>query len=498
MVQGTSSNAGKSVTTAALCRIFSKRGYKVAPFKSQNMSLNSYTTDENAEIAMAQVLQAEAAGVEPSYNMNPILLKPKEDFISQVIVHGKPAGDMNFYHYQNNFHSEALKAIKESLEALKKEYDIIVIEGAGSPAEINMLDKDLANMQIARIADADVLLVADIDRGGVFASIAGTFSLLPEEDRKRIKGIIINKFRGNLDILLPGIRKIEEIVGAPVLGVLPYDNNLKLPEEDSASLSEHKYTKNEKLTVGVMRLPRISNFTDIDPLEYEPDVGIKLIELDDEIRNVDALILPGTRNTVGDLLALQKAGFADEIKELSKEIPVFGLCGGYQMLQMKIIDETLKESKYGSIEGIGLLDAKTHFDSAEKVVTQSQGKVLGGGIFEGLKGDSVTGYELHEGLTTLKNVKPLFKVVEGCGNCPDSGYDGAVNGYTSGTYFHGIFHNFHFRRFFTDYLRDSKGLEPIGFVNDNFEDLKQFSIDRLAQIFQENVDMSVVDKMVRK
>jgi adenosylcobyric acid synthase len=496
MVQGTSSNAGKSVTTAALCRIFSKRGYRVAPFKSQNMSLNSYTTSEKAEISIAQVLQAEAAGVEPSYNMNPILLKPKEDFVSQVIVHGKPVGDMNFYHYQNNFRNQALKAIKTSLEALKNEYDIIVIEGAGSPAEINMLDKDLANMQIARIADAEVLLVADIDRGGVFASIAGTFSLLPEEDRKRIKGIIINKFRGNLDILLPGIRKIEEIVGVPVLGVLPYDNSLKLPEEDSASLSEHKYRKNEKLTVGVMRLPRISNFTDIDPLEYEPDVGIKLIELGDEIGNVNALILPGTRNTISDLLALQKAGFVDEIKELSKEIPIFGLCGGYQMLQTKIIDEAHKESKYGSIDGIGLLDAKTRFDSTEKVVTQSQGKVLGGGIFEGLKGNNVKGYELHEGLTTLGNSKPLFRVIEGCGNCPGSGYDGAVNGYSSGTYFHGIFHNFQFRRFFTDYLRASNGLETLGFVNDNFEDMKQFSIDRLAQIFQENVDMSVLDKMM--
>ena len=496
MVQGTSSNAGKSVTVTALCRIFSKRGYKVAPFKSQNMSLNSYTTTENAEIAMAQVLQAEAAGVEPSYNMNPILLKPKEDFISQVIVHGRPAGDMNFYNYQNNFRDEALKAIKSSLEALKREYDIIVMEGAGSPAEINMLDKDLANMQIARIADADVILVADIDRGGVFASIAGTFSLLPEEDRKRIKGIIINKFRGNLDILIPGIRQIEEIVGVPVLGVLPYDENLKLPEEDSASLSEHKYRKNEKLTVGVMRLPRISNFTDIDPIEYEPDVGIKLIELGDKIGDVDAIILPGTRNTISDLLALQEAGFTDEIKQLSHDIPVFGLCGGYQMLGTKIIDETLKESKYGNIEGIGLLDAKTQFDSIEKVVTQSRGEVLGGGIFEGLKGENVKGYELHEGLTILGTSNPLFKIVEGCGNHPNSGYDGAVNGSTAGTYFHGIFHNFHFRRFFTDYLRTSKGLEPLGLVKDDFEDLKNFSIDRLAKIFEDNVDMKVIDQML--
>ena len=493
MIQGTSSNAGKSVAVAALCRIFSKRGYRVAPFKSQNMSLNSYTTHENAEIAMAQVLQAEAAGVEPSYNMNPILLKPKEDFISQVIVHGKPAGDMNFYHYQNNFREEALKAIKTSLEALKKDYDVIVIEGAGSPAEINMLDKDLANMQIAKMANADVILVADIDRGGVFASIAGTFSLLPEEDRDRIKGIIINKFRGNLDILMPGIRQIEEIVGVPVLGVLPYDESLKLPEEDSASLTEHKYAKNEKITVGVMRLPRISNFTDIDPLEYEPDIGIKLIEVGGSVGDVDALIIPGTRNTISDLLALEEVGFADEISSLSREIPVFGICGGYQMLGNKIIDRSMKESKHGSVEGIGLLDVSTSFDDVDKIITQSLGESLGGGLFRSLKGDSVKGYELHEGVTVLKGSKPLFKVLEGCGNFPNSGYDGAINGLTAGTYFHGIFHNFHFRRVFTDYLRTSKGVEPLGFTNDTFQDLRQFSIDRLAQIFEENVDLSILE-----
>ena len=247
-----------------------------------------------------------------------------------------------------------------------------------------------------------------------------------------------------------------------------------------------------------MRLPRISNFTDIDPIEYEPDVGIKLIELGDKIGDVDAFILPGTRNTISDLLALQEVGFTEEIKQLSQDIPIFGLCGGYQMLGTKIIDETLKESKYGSIEGIGLLDAKTRFDSVEKVVTQSQGEVLGGGIFEGLKGDNITGYELHEGFTKLGTSKPLFKVIKGCGNHPDSGYDGAVNEYTSGTYFHGIFHNFHFRRFFTDYLRTSNGLEPLGFVKDNFEYLKNFSIDRLAKIFEDNVDMSVVDEMINK
>jgi adenosylcobyric acid synthase len=496
MVQGTSSNAGKSVVVAALCRLFSKRGYKVAPFKSQNMSLNSYTTHENAEIAIAQVLQAEAAGVEPSYHMNPILLKPKEDFISQVIVHGKPVNDMNFYDYQTSFRKKALEAIKESLDVLKMEYDIIVIEGAGSPAEINMKDKDLANMKIAHLADADVILVADIDRGGVFASIAGTFALLDEKDRKRIKGVIINKFRGNLDILIPGIRQIEEIVGVPVLGVMPYDTSLKLPEEDSASLSERKYSKNEKINIGVMRLPRISNFTDIDPLEYEPDVGINLIEMGDEMGKLDALVIPGTRNTVNDMIALNEAGFTDEIAQLSKEIPIFGICGGYQILGTKIIDETFKESKYGSVEGIGILDAKTKFERIDKIVTQSKAEILGNGMFESIKGNSVNGYELHEGLTVIGNSKPLLKIINGYGNNHSSEFDGAVEGLNAGTYFHGIFHNFKFRRVFTDYLRIQNGLEALGFSEDNFETLKKFSIDRLAEIVEDNVDLSVIEKSV--
>lgn len=498
MVQGTSSNAGKSVAVAALCRIFSKKGYQVVPFKSQNMSLNSFITHENREISIAQVLQAEAAGLEPSYHMNPILLKPKEDFISQVIVHGKPAGDMNFYHYQNNFRNEALKAIESSLDYLKDKYEVIIIEGAGSPAEINMLDVDMANMKIAHMADADVLLVADIDRGGVFASIAGTFALLPEEDRERIKGIIINKFRGNLNILMPGIEQIEEIVGVPVLGVIPYDESLKLPEEDSASLSEHKFNKNEKIKVGLMRFPRIANFTDLDPLEYEPDIGIELIELGNNIGKVDALILPGTRNTISDMVAMKEAGFVDDIRNISKDIPVFGLCGGFQMMGTKISDESLKESKYGSVDGIGLLDMKTSFGKIDKIITKSQGELLGYGMFKNLKGTMVDGYELHEGTTILNGVKPLFKIIKGCGNYPGSGYDGAIDGQVAGTYFHGVFHNFGIRRFFTDYLRKEKGLDELGYSKDDFEDIKKFSINRLADIFEDNVKMSVIEDLIEK
>jgi adenosylcobyric acid synthase len=495
MVQGTSSNAGKSVVVAAICRILARRGYKVVPFKSQNMSLNSYTTQENREIAMAQVLQAEAAGIEPHHHMNPVLLKPKEDFISQVIVHGLPAGDMNFYYYQNNFRDEALSAIKESLDALDEDYDFIIMEGAGSPAEINMLDRDMANMPIARLADADVILVADIDRGGVFASIAGTFQLLPPEDRARIKGVIINKFRGNLDILKPGINKIEKIVNAPVLGVLPYDESLKLPEEDSASLSERKYNKNGPITIGVMRLPRISNFTDLDPLEFEPDIGIRLVEIGDQLGKLDALIIPGTRNTVSDMITLNDAGYSEEIRQISEEIPVFGICGGYQIMGEKIIDEAHKESKYGTVDGLGILGIKSIFGQVAKIINQSEGCVLGEGIYGGLEGKTVSGYELHEGVSLLNSSKPLFKVIKGCGNHPKSEFDGAVSGKSTGTYFHGIFHNFLFRRYFTDYLRELQGLEKIGYEIDHFELRKGFSLERLADIFEGNVDMEFIQKI---
>ncbi len=496
MVQGTSSNAGKSIMVAALCRIYSRRGYRVAPFKSQNMSLNSYTTKENAEIAIAQVFQAEAAGLEPSHHMNPVLLKPKEDFISQVIVHGKPAGDMNFYEYQQNFRDQALEAISESLEYLKNEYDLIFIEGAGSPAEINMRDRDLANMEIAHLADADVILVADIDRGGVFASIAGTFSLLDEKDRSRIKAVVINKFRGNLDILMPGIQQIEKIIGVPVLGVLPYDHSLKIPEEDSASLSERKYRGNGDITIGVMRLPRISNFTDLDPLEYEPDIGLKLIEIGDRIGNIDALIIPGTRNTVNDMIALNEGGFSDEIRELSKKIPIIGICGGYQMLGNEIIDENLKESKYGSVKGLGLLDSVTYFGKVPKIISRSQGLLINKGFLKDIPLETITGYELHEGITEINTTKPLLKIIKGCGNTPESDYDGAIEGNIMGTYFHGIFHNYYFRRAFTDYLREKKGLKKLGFSEDPFKNSKQFSLDRLAEIVENNMDMEFVDKMV--
>ena len=495
MVQGTSSNAGKSMLVAALCRIYKNRGYKVAPFKSQNMSLNSYTTKENGEIGIAQMLQAEAAKIEPSIHMNPVLLKPKGDFTSNVIIQGKSIGDMNFYQYQHDYHDYAFRAIKESFNILKEKYDIIIIEGAGSPAEINMRSEDLANMEIAHMADANVILIADIEMGGVFAAIAGTYVLLDDYDKSRLKATVINKFRGNLDILKPGLDRIEEITKAPVLGVLPYDETLKLPEEDSASLTTHVFDENKDITIGVIRLPKISNFTDIDPFEFEEDVGIKMINLNDEIGDVDAIIIPGTRNSTKDVKELYDSGLASKIIAKSRDIPVVGICGGYQILGNIIYDENKKESDIGTIKGLGLLDIESHFQKVDKTVTQSQAIIpkkedlsgIASEIFSKISGDKVSGYEIHEGTTKLNQSKALLNTKQG--------HDGACSGNVFGTYFHGIFHNYNFRREFLNYLRVKKGLNA-KYGEDPYETQKDYSLNRLADIVLENLDIETIDELL--
>lgn len=501
MVQGTSSNAGKSMLVAALCRIYKNRGYKVAPFKSQNMSLNSYTTKENGEIGIAQMLQAEAAMIEPSIHMNPVLLKPKGDFTSNVIIQGKSIGDMNFYDYQHKYHNAAFDAIKDSFKKLSDEYDVIIIEGAGSPAEINMRDQDIANMEIAHMADANVILIADIEMGGVFAAIAGTYVLLDDYDRSRLKATVINKFRGNLDILKPGLDRIEEITGEPVLGVLPYDETLKLPEEDSASLTTHNFIEGNDITIGVIRLPKIANFTDIDPFEYEDDVSLKMIGINDDIENVDAIIIPGTRNSTEDMFALNESGLAQKIIEKANEIPIVGICGGLQILGNMIHDENKKESKHGTIKGLGLLNIESEFSRSDKIVTQSVGLIpsaingIAGKIFKNIAGEEVTGYEIHEGTTKLINSSPLLNIKEGQGNNEDGEIDGASSENAFGTYFHGIFHNYNFRREFLNYLRVKKGFEA-KYGEDPYETQKDYSLNRLAEIVEENLDMDTIDKLL--
>lgn len=538
MIQGTASNAGKSLIVAALCRIYTKRGYKVAPFKSQNMSLNSYTTKENKEIAIAQVLQAKAANIEPTVDMNPILLKPKGESCSQVIIQGEAVGNKDFFRkydktkatqrdIDNNLMDDedyriiAKEAVIDSLNNLKEDYDIIIMEGAGSPAEINLREGDLANMGAAEIADANVLLVGDIDKGGVFASIAGTFLLLDDADRSRFKGVIINKFRGKQELLCSGIERLEEIIQVPVLGIVPYAENLQLPEEDSASLKEHNWTKEFKnnddhIIIGVVKLPKIANFTDIDPFDTEDDVEVRMIEVHnykDKIKDIDALILPGTRNSTEDIMELEKTGLAQEIRKLSNEskIPIIGICGGYQILGNKIYDKNHKESKLDEVEGLGLLDIESEFIRESKVVKQSIGRIeindnitglnnsdennIFYEIFSKINGETVSGYELHEGTTNLISAKPLFKIEKGIGNNDNDQFDGAYSKNVFGTYFHGIFNNYNLRREFLNHLRKNKGLdEKTG--EDPYETSVENSLEKLANIVEESLDMDYIDKLI--
>ena len=533
MIQGTASNAGKSLIVAALCRIYTKRGYKVAPFKSQNMSLNSYTTKENKEIAIAQVLQAKAANIEPTVDMNPILLKPKGESCSQVIIQGEAVGNKDFFRKYDktkatqkdidnglmddeDYRIIAKEAVIDSLNNLKRDYDIIIMEGAGSPAEINLREGDLANMGAAEIADANVILVGDIDKGGVFASIAGTFLLLDDEDRSRFKGVIINKFRGKQELLCSGIERLEEIIKVPVLGIVPYAENLQLPEEDSASLKEHDWTKEFKegdnhIIIGVVKLPKIANFTDIDPFDSEDDVEVRMIDVynyHEKIKDIDALILPGTRNSTEDMIELEKSGLADKIRELSKEngIPVIGICGGYQLLGNKIYDKNHKESQLDEVEGLGLLDIESEFIREEKIVKQSIARfeleksteddgAEAHKMFSNINGEEVTGYELHEGTTNLLSAKPLFRIKEGMGNNNEGKYDGAYQNNVFGTYFHGIFNNYNLRRELLNHIRKNKGLE-IRTGDDPYETSVESSLEKLANIVEDSLDMDYIDSLI--
>ncbi|MCP4403817.1 MAG: cobyric acid synthase, partial [bacterium] len=385
MIQGTASSAGKSLLTAALCRIFSNAGLKVAPFKSQNMSLNSYVTLEGLEMGRAQVLQAQAARIEPSVLMNPILLKPTTNRKSQVIIKGRPYQNMDAVDYFA-FKPQLKEMIREVYQELESQNDVIVIEGAGSPAEINLQENDIVNMGMAAIADAPVLLAADIDKGGVFASIYGTVMLLPEDERARIKGVMINKFRGDVSILKPGLDQIEALTKIPVVGVIPYMMNLQLDEEDSAT-SFNRHTGGA-IDICVVKLPRMSNFTDFDAFRFDDDVTVRYAFSSAEIRGTDLLVIPGSKNTIEDLRWLKQSGFGDAIRHF-KGI-VFGLCGGYQMLGQKIVDEEGWEVEAGDIEeGLGIFQTTTLFKGS-KVTANVSGTV---------GSDWIYGYEIHSGRT---------------------------------------------------------------------------------------------------
>lgn len=489
MIQGTGSSVGKSMLVAGLCRIFKQDGFRVVPFKAQNMALNSFVTREGLEMGRAQAAQAEACGVEPSVLMNPVLLKPSSDRTCQVIVLGRVYGNLSAKDYQQ-FKPKLLEVVKESYEKLAAENDIVVIEGAGSPAEINLKDCDIANMGVARMVNAPVLLVGDIDRGGVFAALAGTMLLLTEEEKELVKGVIINKFRGDLDILKPGIRMLEDIIKRPVLGVVPY-TDVYIDDEDSCTERFRSGGKAAGVTVKVLRLPHISNFTDFEALARNPHVSLSYVEGGTPLGEADAIILPGTKNTLGDLQAVRQWGWDRQIRELARKgAVVFGICGGFQMLGRVVRDPNRVEGDIECAEGLGLLEVYTEIKTS-KVTTQVEGKVLNGlpGCAGMLGGSAVRGYEIHMGDTQLGTGVRSFISLKRCGSNAEV-LDGAVSpsGNVLGTYVHGIFDSAEFTSKFVRFLGDKKGLHLDEYSFD-FNKYKESEYDRWADVVRESLDL---------
>lgn len=486
MVQGTASDVGKSVICTALCRIFANEGFRVVPFKSQNMALNSFVTKDGGEIGRAQGVQAEAACVIATTDMNPILLKPKKDMVSEVIVHGKHFLDMTATNYRNQFVEQAMPIVEKSIRKLQQEYDVIVLEGAGSPAEINLKDRDIANMRMAHLADAAVILVADIDRGGAFASIVGTLALLDESERNRVKGILINKFRGMRELLDDGLTWLEKETDIPVLGVVPYID-VNIEAEDSLALSSLRF-KNPKqgefdIDVAMISLPRISNFTDIDPLFDEPGVGVRLIRSIQELGKPDLVVLPGTKNTMDDLAWLKEQGFDVAINKLvATGTKVIGICGGFQMLGLALLDPNAVEGDGRDAEGLGLLPVSTVFQQAKKTVQMT-------GVLAFEQSMSLTGYEIHLGTTKIEDSHvSSFLLLE------DGREDGAVsaNQQVIGTYFHGIFHNREFTRLLINELRERKGLAPIDSTVKSDAKRREEAYNLLAEHVKAHIDMKLL------
>ncbi|MBI5642696.1 MAG: cobyric acid synthase [Deltaproteobacteria bacterium] len=482
MVQGTSSHVGKSIIVAALCRVFRNRGFRVAPFKAQNMALNSAVTADGREIGRAQAFQAEAAGVEATSDMNPILLKPTGDSRSQVIINGKVYGSMSAAQY-HGFKKEAKQFVLESFLRLADEYEVIVIEGAGSPAEVNLRDNDIANMGIAEMCDSPVLLVGDIDRGGVFASLVGTLELLTPAERDRIKGFIINKFRGDPGLLKPGLEFLENRTARPVLGVIPYFKDISLPDEDGVALepAPKKNGSAAALTLAVIKLPRISNFTDFDPFKTEAGVELAFTDEPEGLKGADAVIIPGTKNTLEDLNWLRARGFEKALSDfMEKGGLIIGICGGFQMLGEEIKDPYGIESGLQCIKGLSFINATTTL-MKEKQTFQ----VTAEACFNGVR-YNVTGYEIHMGETTgdfapFSNIKERNKAKTDVA-------DGGVSGNVFGTYIHGIFDNDKFRHGLMDLLKEKKGLEG-GAAGTSFASTRKNSLNSMAKIVEENLDM---------
>ncbi|KJR43095.1 cobyric acid synthase CobQ [Candidatus Magnetoovum chiemensis] len=498
MIQGTGSGAGKSLISTGLCRIFSRdMGLRVAPFKAQNMALNSYVTKEGGEIGRAQALQAEACGIEPSVYMNPILLKVSGRTGSQVIVLGKVHSTMSAKQYYE-FKDEAWKAVVYAYEQLSRRYDLIVIEGAGSPAEINLYTKEIVNMAVARYLDCPVILVGDIDRGGVFASFYGTAALV-EDDAKYIKAFLINKFRGDKDILEPGNKMIEEKTKIPVIGVLPYIEDLRLSEEDGLVFNNpyfKSYNNKAHIKIAVLRLKYISNFTDFDPFLYEQDVELVYTLSREDILSADLLIIPGSKNTVKDLLLLRQSGVEESIAEAHRRgIPIIGICGGYQMLSRTIQDPYCVESDEKIVKGFGLLDTETIFDRQKTTcqLTASYNVNSGFELLSGCEFLGLTGYEIHLGQTIGET--GVFTIWRQDSRSPIS--DGASIENVLGTYIHGLFDNNRFRAKLINALLHKKGLTACDSFCVDYSSVKQQSINLLADTIKENIDMDFIINLYR-
>ena len=504
MIQGTMSNAGKSLLVAGLCRIFKQDGYRVAPFKSQNMALNSYITEEGLEMGRAQVMQAEAAGIKPQVCMNPILLKPTNDTGSQVIVNGEVLKNMkarDYFAYKKKLIPDILKAY----QTLEQQADIIVVEGAGSPAEINLKENDIVNMGLAELLDAPVLLVGDIDRGGVFAQLIGTLVLLEEKERERIKGLIINKFRGDVSILDPGIQMLEEKGGIPVTGVVPY---MHLVLEDEDSLSDRFTDHEEKaVDIAVIRFPRISNFTDFMVFESIEGVSVRYIDTPEKLHHPDMIILPGSKNTMGDLKWMRQNGLEAAIKKhaQNRDAVIFGICGGYQMLGECITDPYGVEEG-GMLRGMELLPMETEMEQ-EKTRTQVDGTFEElTGVLSVLSGVKLTGYEIDMDTVMMdlgRSEKPEMlqeKRYEYLCHITDQAEnqkaDGICAGNVYGTYVHGVFDADGIAAKIVEALATKKGISMEAVTQQNYQEFKETQYDKLAETLREYLDMDAVYRMM--
>ncbi len=493
MIQGTGSGVGKSILTAAFCRWFKKRGVRVAPFKAQNMSLNSFITRDGLEMGRAQAYQAQACQIAPHVCMNPVLLKPSGDNLSQVVLMGKLKCNNNARQYYNN-REEHFAVVQSAFKYLRENYEMAVIEGAGSPAEINLRENDIVNMATAHMANAPVLIVGDIDRGGVFAWMKGTYDLLTEEEQGRVSGFIINKFRGDINLLQPGVRMFEDMVKKPVLGVIPFQRDLFVDEEDALPSTQTKNHDPSKLNIVIIRLPRISNFTDFTPLVEDPNVSVRYVWQASQLGHPDLLIIPGSKNTLADCQFLKEEGLQETILKCHKQGSiVLGVCAGFQILGSTLHDPENIESHHRQISGIGLFQMETTLQP-EKITQQVCTKTVNSPLFK--QSLDLTGYEIHMGISEFqKTYHHLFASetndpVGSLGICND---DGSV----IGTYLHGLFDSDSFREAFLNRLRNLRGL-PQPEQAFHFSKLREDQFDKLSDLIENHIDhQQVLDILER-